>query len=125
MAKILIVEDDQLYGQDVAGALSDVGFEVFWAHNMKEAWQALEAQEINLVFLDIGLEGNNDGFEILYGIRQSERYRHIKVVMLSRLSQTSDLDRAMSMGADDYLVKANVDYARIVEIAKNLTASLN
>ena len=123
MATILVVEDDKLLGKAMAQTLQSAGYEVFWARNATEAFDALEAQEISMVFLDLMLPGDMDGFEILRKIRNSGDHRSVPVIILSNLGQMSDIDRGMELGANDYMVKANIDLDKIVEMAKTNTAS--
>lgn len=119
MAKILVVEDDKLLGKAVSQTLENAGYETFWARSGQEAFQALEAQEINFVYLDLMLPGDMDGYEILRRMKMNEVWKPIPVVILSNLGQMNEIDRAMELGANDYLVKANIDLDRLIELTKS------
>ena len=71
-----------------------------------------------MIFLDIMLPGDLDGFEILKRLKADEKLENIPVIILSNLGQTQEIDRAMDLGARDYVVKATVDLDRLAEIAK-------
>lgn len=118
MKKIIVVEDDRLLGKEVSEELDEAGFEVLWAREAVDVFEALEAQEVGLVFLDIMLPGDMDGYEILRKLKADEKYKDIPVVMLSNLGQTKEIDKAMDLGAADYMVKASIDLDRVVEMAK-------
>lgn len=119
MKKILIVEDDKLLGEAVVQTLTQESYEVFWSRDSKEAFEALEAQEIGMVYLDIMLPGEIDGYEILRKMKQNERWKSIPVIMLTNLGQMSEIDRAMELGASDYFIKANIDLEKLVELTKS------
>jgi len=117
MQTILLVEDDKLLGKSVKATLEDAGYRVLWATEAMEAFKALSTGEINLVYLDIMLPGEIDGYEILRRIKVAgSSFVHIPVVMLSNLGQMGEIDRAMQMGASDYVVKANIDLDQLVEL---------
>ena len=116
MANILVVEDDKFLGREIGMALEGGGHEVFWIKNSDEVSEALESQSFDLIFLDIMLPGNKDGYALLAEMKNSEKYKNVPVVMLSNLGQMSEIDKAMEMGAMDYVVKSNIDLDNLVEL---------
>ena len=64
MKTVLVVEDDKLLGKTICGYLEKAGYGVFWAQSAKQAYEAMESQEISLIFLDI-MMSEIDGFEAL------------------------------------------------------------
>ena len=118
MNTILVVEDDKLLGKAVAQTLEQAGYKTFWARDGKEAFEALGAQKVGMVYLDLMLPGDMDGYEILRRVKNDEILRDIPVVILSNLGQMNEIDRAMELGASDYLVKANIDLEKLVGLTK-------
>lgn len=118
MSKILLVEDDKLLGEAIVQTLTDEGYELFWSRTADEAFEALEMQEINMIYLDIMLPGEVDGYEILRRLKNEDRWKTIPVIMLTNLGQMSEIDRAMELGASDYFIKANIDLEKLVELTK-------
>ena len=119
MPTILIVEDDQFLGREVNHALGDAGYETFWAKDVKTAQQALESQTIDMVFLDIMLPGDIDGYAFLKQLKaDGSAHKKIPVVMMSNLSQMGEIDKAIEIGAKDYVVKSNIDLDKLVELVK-------
>jgi DNA-binding response OmpR family regulator len=118
MAKILVVEDDVLVARVVQNSLEEAKYEVTVVGDANAAYKALEDETFDLVYLDILLPGGEDGFVILARIKSNKETTKTPVVMLTNLGQQEDIDRAMQLGASDYVVKANIDPDRLVEIAK-------
>lgn len=123
MKQILLVEDDKLLGEAVVQTLTGEGFQVFWAKSGDEAFKALELQDVGLVYLDIMLPGDLDGYEILRRIKADDKYRDLPVVMLTNLGQMKEIDRAMDLGASDYFIKANIDLDKLINLTKERALS--
>lgn len=118
MKKILLVEDDKLLGEAIVQTLSAAEYEPLWARSAVEAFEALEVQDIGMIYLDIMLPGEDDGYEIIRKLKHDDRWRNIPVVMLTNLGQMNEIDRAMELGASDYFIKANIDLEKLVELTK-------
>ncbi len=108
MASVLIVEDDELLGRTLCNYCKKAGHGVFWAKKAEDVFDALLEQKVELILLDIMLPGV-DGFEILKKLKAEEKYKNIPVVMLSNLSESTQIEKAMKLGAKDYVVKANIE----------------
>ncbi|MFA4890227.1 MAG: response regulator [Candidatus Paceibacterota bacterium] len=115
--KILVVEDDDFFRDTVAKRLEREGFDVSSAGNSKEALEILETKKPNIVLLDIILPGM-DGFELLSLIKKTESIKDISVMILSNLGQKQDIEKALSLGAKDFMIKVNVNLDQIVERIK-------
>ena len=124
MATILIVEDDRLLAQAVATALEGGGHTPLVAPNVKAAFEALEAHQVKLIYLDIMLPGT-DGYDILKSLKSDSRYQNIPVIMLSNLSQMGEIDRAMELGAVDYVTKASIDLSKLLELTDKKLSELS
>ncbi len=111
-ASILIVEDESPLANAVNLKLKSAGFEVHRAADGVEGLEILEQNKIDLVLLDLLLP-NLDGFEVLRRIR--EMGNNVHVVITSNLSQEEDRKKAMDLGANDYLVKSDIQLSELVE----------
>jgi len=117
--KILVVEDDRMLVNAIVGELTEAGYEVDKARSGEEAEKKLNTQKFEMVFLDIMLKGEFNGFDVLKAIRGPESpYRQIPVVVLSNMGEIENMERARMAGATDYMVKATTDLAKIVEVAR-------
>ncbi|MBC7074307.1 response regulator, partial [Candidatus Parcubacteria bacterium] len=90
------------------------GFEVFEAQDGAEGLQKIKEIKPNLVLLDLILP-EKDGFEVLEEKKRDEEIKNIPVIVLSNLGQKEEIDKALALGATDYMVKANFSPNEIVE----------
>jgi DNA-binding response OmpR family regulator len=118
MGAILVVEDDQLLSKEIEKALTEAGYGVILAKDVTEAMEKIQANDVELIYLDVMLRGGQNGYEVLQKVKADEKFRKIAVVMCTNLGDIKDMDRAMEMGADDYIIKANIDIDKLVQIAK-------
>lgn len=77
------------------------GYEVLTAKDGLEAIEQTQAQEPDLVVLDVMMP-KKDGFETLKEIRS---FSSVPVIMLSARGESNDKLQGFSLGADDYLAK--------------------
>jgi DNA-binding response OmpR family regulator len=110
--KILIAEDENAIAKALQLKLEHLGFNVELASNGEEALEALKKTKFDLMLLDIMMP-KVDGFGVLAGLKNLN-YKPI-VLISSNLSQSSDRDKAISLGADDFLVKSDVSLKEIVD----------
>lgn len=116
--KILLVEDDDALASVYLKRLQAEGFDVKRVPNGEDALAAAIEYKPNLVVLDIMMP-KVSGFEVLDIMRNTPETAKVKIVVLSALSQDSDKERAMSAGADDYLVKSQVVISDVIEKIKH------
>ena len=112
-AKILVVEDETFLVKIYAVKLKKEGFEVSIANDGEEAVKMAASVKPDLILLDLILPKMN-GFEALEKIRANPDNKKTPVIVLSNLGQEEDIKRAETLGADDYLVKANFSIQDIV-----------
>ncbi|MDG6882586.1 Alkaline phosphatase synthesis transcriptional regulatory protein phoP [Phocoenobacter uteri] len=101
MSKILLVDDDITLTQSLMKLLTLENFEIQAVHNGQDTLARLEAQQYDLILLDINMPILN-GIETLKQIRQ--KYQ-TPVLMVSTRNQDIDRILAFDLGADDYLAK--------------------
>ena len=108
--KILIAEDDPLlckaYQKMFSSALG-LPENVFLAKNGKEAIDLIEKENPQLILLDLMMP-EIDGFGVLENLNKSGKIDGITVFVLTNLSNDSDREKAMKLGATDYIIKSNV-----------------
>lgn len=114
--KILIVEDDQFLHKILAMKVKAEGFEAISAYDGEGALK--KVKEIpDLILLDLILP-QMSGFEFLGEIKMDSQLKNIPVIVLSNLGQDEDIERAKSLGAQDYLIKANFSIDDVIKKAK-------
>ncbi len=99
--RVLLVEDDETLGRQVADNLRRAGYDVEWVTRGDEALSA-DFASFALVILDLMLPGAH-GFDVLKALRTD--HHDVPVLLLSARQDTADKVRGLELGADDYLTK--------------------
>lgn len=119
MKTILFVEDEPTL-QKVAGEiLRQEGFIVKSAVDGEEAVKMIKTGKPDLVLLDLILP-KKDGFEVLKEMKSDAQTKDIPVIILTNLEGTQDVEKALELGATNYLVKANYELEDIVKRVKDV-----
>ncbi|MBI1975552.1 MAG: response regulator [Candidatus Vogelbacteria bacterium] len=114
---VLVIEDDTFLRELLVEKLKTEGFIVEGATDGKESSSILEKSVPDLIILDLILPDIN-GFEILEKIKKEPKTAEIPVIVLTNLDQKEDIDRAMSSGAIDFMIKANFSLSEIISRVK-------
>jgi signal transduction histidine kinase/CheY-like chemotaxis protein len=102
--RILIVEDNVVNQQVVAGLLSKKGYDTTVVNHGGEALAALEAASFDLVLMDVQMPVL-DGLDATRRIRLDERWRNLPIVGLTAHAMAGDRERCIQAGMSDYLPK--------------------
>jgi len=105
--RILLVEDDKFLRRACEIGLKKRGFHVLTANDGEEGLHLARAESPDIILLDMLMPKLN-GMETLEALKQDSKTSGIPVVILSNTSMDSDLQRAKSLGAIGYLVKASM-----------------
>jgi len=81
--------------------------------NGKEAMAVLEKWIPDVMILDLMLP-DVDGFDFLSDIKKNDRLKSIPVLVASNLGQKEDMDRAMALGAADYVIKSDLSLGDLI-----------
>lgn len=114
---ILVVEDTELLRKIYHDKLVSDGYGVVTAANGLEALNALRSEKVDLILLDLIMPVMS-GLEALEAIKADPRTKDIPVLILSNLGQDADIERGLSMGAIDYLIKNAAKPADVSEKIK-------
>ena len=85
--RILVVDDDPDLREATEIILTGAGFEVALADSAEAAWEALAAQPVDLILLDVMMETDTEGFHLAYRIRQDEKLKDIPILMLTSIEE--------------------------------------
>lgn len=102
MTKILIVEDNLEYAEDMAEFLTELEHDVLTTSSASDMWAALSHGNIDVVVLDLGLP-DEDGFNVIPRMRQL--YPQIGVLVLTGRVAFDSRILGLRLGADHYLTK--------------------
>ena len=100
--KVLVVDDADFMRMMLEDILTHYGHTVLQAKDGQESLNILQDEAVDVCVLDICMPGM-DGLEVLRRIK--EGHPGIKVVMLSAMSQESNVKQALQLGADAFVVK--------------------
>lgn len=101
---VLIIEDEAEVRNFASRVLELEGHRVLQAENSDEGMELVREGRISLVLLDLKLPGR-DGWVVLKQMKGEPELLAIPVIVFTASAGVSQRDRALSMGAADYLVK--------------------
>ncbi len=104
MSKILVVDDEKNIRLVVGKSLEKAGYDVEYAVDGVEAVDKANNISPDLILLDLRLPKMN-GFLVLEALKSDAATEDIPVIILSALSEEDDVQKAISSGAEDFLVK--------------------
>lgn len=119
MARILVIDDDDLLTELVSFTLKAHGHEVATAADGETGLDLAMRELVDLVVLD-GILPGLDGLEVLRQLRGEPRTAGLPVIMLSARKDERDVVGGLSLGAEDYLVKPFIPEELAVRIDKTL-----
>ncbi len=106
--KALVVDDSRMMRMTVRKLLETIGLEIVEAGDGKEALEQMAQHDIKLVMLDWNMPVMN-GIECLKGIRAEEKYASVVVIMLTTENQMDAIREALTVGANEYIMKPFTD----------------
>ena len=114
---VLIVEDDKFLRDMLVNKFEENEFQVNAATSGEEAFKMLAIRKPDIITLDL-LMPDVDGFQVIEKLKADSETSNIPILILSNLMEKEGIDRAMSLGAAAYLVKAITTPNEIVARAK-------
>lgn len=102
MPKILLIEDDTNLAFMIADGMEGEGFETKTFASAEEALPAFLEFRPDIVFTDVNLKGEMDGFELARRIRNLS---NTPVIFITSRTQVEDLKKGYEIGNIDYLKK--------------------
>lgn len=124
MAKILLVEDDDLMVRMYGRIFFHEGYETEIARDGEAGFVKAKEFQPDLILLDIMMP-KMDGLELIQKLKADERTRDITVVLLTNLGIQEKLDEAMRFGAAAVITKINHSPDEITKIVEDLLNKKN
>lgn len=103
--KVLIVEDAKIAQKVAQRVLEHLDCDVNVAEDGMQALQLANKTQYDLIFMDLGLPNNFDGFQVTEAIRLIDGYQTVFIVALTAHVEDSYKERAAKVGMDDFLIK--------------------
>lgn len=117
MPRILLVEDDQMFGDILKKRFESNGATIVHMSNGKDALATLEKEPpFSVILLDVSLP-DMDGFEILSRIRNVPAFTKIPVIIVSNFVKEKDVEWGKKLGVVRFIQKSSVMPGEVVELA--------
>jgi two-component system, cell cycle response regulator DivK len=123
MAKILIVEDNEMNLDMLTRRLTRRGYDVVSATDGVEGLQLASYELPDLVLMDMSLP-KMDGWEATRHLKSNIETKNIPVIALTAHAMVGDREKALEAGCDDYDTKP-IDLTRLLLKIGNLLGELN
>ena len=121
MARILLVEDNEMNRDMLSRRLARRGFEVLIAENGQSGVDLTVSERPDLVLMDMSLPVM-DGWEATRRLKADPNTSGIPIIALTAHAMASDRELALEAGCDDYDSKP-VDLSRLVRKIEQLLAA--
>ena len=101
---ILILDDEPANRELLSRHIQQLGLETFACATADEAYDVLRSNDIDLILLDLVMP-EVSGHQVLAELKASQLWRAIPVIVISGMSDQSEVIKCIQAGADDYLQK--------------------
>ena len=120
--KILFVDDTKMFQNIYKSKLMSEGYQVKTADNGLEAIKVLtESKEWkpDIILLDL-IMPVMDGFKVLQTVKTNPDFSSILVIVFSSRGQPEEIEKAVNLGADGYLIKTTTTPNDVVKKVKEI-----
>ncbi|ABZ76472.1 response regulator receiver protein [Shewanella halifaxensis HAW-EB4] len=117
-ARILVVDDDPVCSSLLLSILGD-DYQVTTVNTGCDVADIANIQRPDVIFLDIMMPGKN-GYQVLKDLKQDPQTSKLPVIIVSALSEQSDENLALRIGADGYITKPIVPSSVFAVLKKYL-----
>jgi two-component system chemotaxis response regulator CheY len=115
----LVVEDSPTMRQLITFALKRLrGIRIVEANDGVDGLKKLTTERFDIIFTDINMPVM-DGLKLISLVREDESHKRIPIVVITTEGAVEDRDRALALGANDYITKP-IQPNRILDVAKGL-----
>jgi two-component system, cell cycle response regulator DivK len=104
MARILLVEDNEMNRDMLSRRLEKRGYQVLMAVDGKQGLEMARAESPDLILMDMSLP-EIDGWEATRQLKASEATRAIPVIGLTAHAMAGDREKCLEAGCNDYDIK--------------------
>lgn len=111
---ILIIEDEPGFRRTYSDLFVHLGHKVLEAENGRLGWEVARQEKPSLILLDLVMP-EMDGYEVLQKIRGEELTKEIPVIIFSVLGEQNDIQKALELGANDYIIKGFYSPGEVVK----------
>ena len=120
MAKILIVEDNEMNRDMLSRRLERKGFDVVMAEDGQKGVNMSKSENPDLILMDLSLP-IMDGWQATTTIKADEETKRIPIIVLTAHAMAGDREKALEAGADEYDTKP-IEFKRLLSKIKDFLA---
>lgn len=113
MAKILLVEDNEMNRDMLSRRLERKGFKVAMAVDGRQAIDMAKSEAPDLILMDMSLP-IVDGWEATRQLRALPEHKSLPIIALTAHAMAGDKEKALEAGCDDYDTKP-IEITRLLE----------
>lgn len=117
--KILLVEDSKVVQQMYRNKLTLEQFYVTTADNGMDAIKILSQDKPDIILLDLMMP-IMDGFKVLQIIKSDPKLKNIPVLVFSAKGQPEEVEKALNLGAEGYIIKATTKPNEVIEKIRSI-----
>ncbi len=114
-AKILLIEDERVLCEMYSIKFKVAGLNLLVAYGGYEGLTLAKKNKPNLILLDIRMD-DLDGFEVLKRLKHDPSMTDIPVFLLTNVGEKDNASKGLSMGAEKYLIKAELLPQEVVNV---------
>ncbi len=118
MAKILLVEDNEMNRDMLSRRLERRGYQVLIAVDGEQGVAMAQSEAPDLILMDMSLPVL-DGWEVARQLKAAPETRGIPIIALTAHAMVGDREKALEAGCDDYDTKP-IEFPRLVEKIETL-----
>lgn len=117
MKKILFIEDESALQKTFEDMLKSQEYEMISATDGEIGLRLAKTKNPDLILLDLILP-KLAGLDVLKQLKQDSKTKNIPVIILTNLEDMENIEKALSLGAMTYLVKASYTLEEVLEKIK-------
>ena len=118
MAKVLLVEDNEMNRDILSRRLSRRGYVVVFAMDGAQGIEMARSEKPDIILMDLSLPVM-DGWEATRHVKADKALRHVPVIGLTAHAMSGDREKALAAGCDEYDTKP-VEIDRLIEKIERL-----
>jgi CheY-like chemotaxis protein len=103
-SRILVVDDSSTNIVLLEAILNGQGYEIETAQSVKEAYQIIKKEAVDLILLDL-LMPRVSGYDFLKEIKSNESTKDIPVIIVSAVADAENRRKSIELGALDFINK--------------------
>ncbi len=112
MAKILLVEDNEMNRDMLSRRLIKKGFEVVMAFDGQKGLEMATSETPDIILLDMSLP-IMDGWEVARNLKSDDKLKAIPVIALTAHAMAGDREKTLEAGCDEYDTKP-IEFKRLL-----------